>query len=447
MRGLVFSLWGLMLPLCAAAQEFTTLKGHGGPIMDISVHTGTGQVATASFDNSIGLWEGRAPTWLEGHDAAVNTVTHMDKNILLTGGDDFRVLVWAPGVWDAPLQVAEHKGKVADVAQYPDRRVFASASWDGTIEYRLMVDVLRHSESEPLSFVSRTLAGHDAGVNAIEFSSSGRLYSASADGTIRKWKVGIQPEEITSRTIVSHGFGVNELVVNETEGWLAYGAVDGVTRVIDPENGETIADFTLDRRPILSMAYHAGMRQLAVGDGQGYIMMIDTAAWRITRDFRAMRQGPVWALDFSPDGATIYAGGIEDVVFAWPVALLDEYDPVGGETRSFLQAADTMPNGERQFMRKCSICHALTPPPSRKAGPSLHGVMGRQAGTVPGYRYSEILTGSDIIWSEETIDALFDEGPDHYIPGSKMPMQRISKPADRRDLVEFLREAAGKGEN
>ncbi|MEL7259742.1 MAG: c-type cytochrome, partial [Pseudomonadota bacterium] len=198
---------------------------------------------------------------------------------------------------------------------------------------------------------------------------------------------------------------------------------------------------TLDRRPILSMDYHESTGQLAIGDGEGYIMMVDTNDWRITRDFRAMLQGPVWALAFSQDGTVIHAGGIDDVIYAWPVALLDTYDPAGGDTRSFLRDADTMSNGERQFMRKCSICHSLAAGPSRKAGPTLHGVFGRRAGVVPDYRYSPILDGSDIIWSDTTIDALFDEGPDHYIPGSKMPMQVIAAPQDRADLIAFLRTA------
>ena len=129
------------------------------------------------------------------------------------------------------------------------------------------------------------------------------------------------------------------------------------------------------------------------------------------------------------------------MVFSWPVALLDEYDPAGGETRSFLRDAEAMPNGERQFMRKCSICHALEPGPSRKAGPTLHGVFGRRAGTVEGYFYSDTLSGSHIVWDETSIDALFDEGPDHYIPGSKMPMQVIAGAQDRADLVAYLREA------
>ncbi len=438
MRALALTSALICVAFSGAAQEFTTLKGHGGPIMDISVNAETGQVATASFDNSVGLWEGRDPTWLEGHEAAVNAVAQFRSDVLVSGGDDFAL--W---LWDAQggTRLGAHQGKIADVTAGPDGETIATASWDGSIGLWIAV---RSGGPAQWNTIRKDLKGHDAGVNAVAFSGDGRrLYSASSDGTIRVWTDGGD----RSRVLVSNGFGVNKLIVHETEGWLAYGAVDGVTRVIDPESGEEIADFTLERRPILSMAYHAETDQLAVGDGQGFIMMIDTAAWRIARDFRAMRQGPVWALDFSPDGKVIYAGGIEDVVFSWPVAFLDEYDPAGGDTRSFLREADAMPNGERQFMRKCSICHTLTPPPSRKAGPSLHGVFGRRAGTVPGYRYSDVLTGSDIIWSEGTIDRLFDLGPDHYIPGSKMPMQVIAKAEDRRDLVEFLRRAAGNGED
>jgi cytochrome c len=217
--------------------------------------------------------------------------------------------------------------------------------------------------------------------------------------------------------------------------------VDGGTRVID-HSGRQIADFTLDRRPVLSMAFHAETSQLAVGDGHGYIMMIDTNRWRITRDFRAMRKGPVWALTFSNDGEVVHAGGLDDVIYVWPVALLDKFQPAEGQTRSFLRDAKSMSNGERQFMRKCSICHSLKAGPTRKAGPSLHGLFGRRAGTLENYRYSKTLENSSIIWSDDTIDLLFDEGPDHYIPGSKMPMQVIAKASDRADLIEFLRGAA-----
>lgn len=408
-----------------AAQGFTTLKGHGGPIMDIAVAE-NGQVATASFDNSVGLWDGRDPRWLDGHEAAVNVVAHWYCGStpearwcgVMSGSDDFTVRDLSG---PEPRILGRHKGKVTDLALSPRGGWLASASWDGTIGLW------------PLSDASPRLLHAPGGVNTVGFAAPTRLYAGTSTGSLLLYDL---ERDDAPLPLVQHGFGINELIV--TGDWIAYGAVDGGTRIVS-HDGDEIADFTLDRRPVLALSYHAGTGQLAVGDGHGYIMLVDTQEWQITRDFRATQRGPVWALAFSPDGQTIWAGGLDDVVYGWPVAMMDRFDPEMGQARSFLRDADSMPNGERQFMRKCSICHALTPGPSRKAGPSLHGVFGRPAGGYPGYTYSQVLTGSGIIWSETTIDALFDLGPDHYVPGSKMPMQRITGADDRRDLIDYLR--------
>ena len=442
-RNSPFSWLVLLFSLVAAsasAQDFMTLKGHGGPIMGLSVSE-DGQVASASFDNSVGLWDRGVPLWLEGHTAAVVTVNFEQAPIVMSGGDDFRVLALAPG-FESPIEITRHKGKVAAIALAPDGKKVASAGWDGFVNVTNVEELSRGQKARPAAFVTQVLKGHHSNVTDVGFSPEGTLYSTSSDGTLREWDSS-HSNVYSNRVLVKHGFGINQMIIEQD--WIAYGAVDGGTRVVDRSNGEEVADLTLERRPILAMSYHADTAQLAVGDGQGYIMMIDTREWRITRDFRAARQGPVWALAFSPEGDTIYAGGLDDVVYAWPVALLDEFTPgISGE-RTFLRDAATMPNGERQFMRKCSICHALEAGPSRKAGPTLNGLFGRRAGTVSDYTYSEILNGSEIVWNAETIDALFDQGPDHYIPGSKMPMQVIAGPDDRADLIAFL-EVATSGE-
>ena len=95
-----------------------------------------------------------------------------------------------------------------------------------------------------------------------------------------------------------------------------------------------------------------------------------------------------------------------------------------------------------QFARKCSIYHTLERKDiGRRAGPPLNCVFGRRAGSLKGYPYSKALINSDIIWSEDTINRLFEEGPEIVTPGTKMPIQKIKKDSDRLDLIYFLKDA------
>ena len=413
--GRVAALASALLALPVAAQDFHILEGHGGPVMDIAVDE-EGRVATASFDNAVGLWEDRTPEWRDGHQAAVNVV-RFDAAGLASGADDFAVILWDED--GAPTRLGAHRGKVMGLALSED--AVASASWDGT------VGLWPRDGSEPV------FLQHGAPVNDVAWGPDGRLYTAAADGVLRVWR-GTVEEAPLARA----GFGINEIEIGP--GWIAYGAVDGSTRVLDIGTGETLADLSLGRRPVLALAVSLDAARLAVGDGEGFIMVVDTADWSIVKDFRATQTGPVWALAFSPDGGTIYAGGLDDAVHAWPVATMDDHAPMA-DVRGFHADPATMENGERQFARKCSICHALTGGTDRKAGPTLAGLFGRRAGTVEGYSYSDALDGSNIIWTEDTVDALFDEGPDVYVPGTKMPVQRIARAQDRADLVTYLKRA------
>ena len=424
MRLVLATCAGLFCTAPVAADEFFTLQGHGGPIMGIAV-SDTDQIATVSFDNAVGLWTGSDPLWFDGHEAAVNAVVIAPDGTVYSAGDDFTLRVWSDDGTEQAVWTG-HKGKIVSLALSPDGGTVASASWDGSIG-------LWSVDGSEAQF----LTGHAGPVNDVAFTRDGHgLYSASADGSIRLWDVQNARETLR---VTGHGFGVNEVELNEDAGWLAYGAVDGGTRVLDLATGDTVADLTLDRRPILAMATSPDGAHLAVGDGEGYIMVVNTRDWRITRDFRATERGPVWALAFSRDGGNIHAGGLDPRLYSWPIAAMDAADPMATGSPGFLADADTMPNGERQFMRKCSICHTLTPGSARRAGPSLYDLFGRQAGTVADYSYSDALDGSAIIWDEDTIDALFDIGPEHYIPGTKMPMQRITGAQDRADLVTYLR--------
>jgi cytochrome c len=153
----------------------------------------------------------------------------------------------------------------------------------------------------------------------------------------------------------------------------------------------------------------------------------------------AGHEAPVWALAFDPAGESLFSGSSKGVIREWRLSDGSEI----GEEESVALATETLPLPEHpgawQF-RKCAICHSLEPDGGGRAGPSLYGVFGREAGTLEGYRYSPALLESQIVWNEETIYRLFDEGPHIVTPGSKMPVQRLRDPEELQVLVQYLKE-------
>lgn len=85
---------------------------------------------------------------------------------------------------------------------------------------------------------------------------------------------------------------------------------------------------------------------------------------------------------------------------------------------------------------QCASCHSVEPGKT-VFGPSLHGVGGRKAGSLPGYDYSPALKKTKITWNAATLDRWLTS-PQKTVPGTKMPFGGIQDPAARRALITYL---------
>lgn len=99
-------------------------------------------------------------------------------------------------------------------------------------------------------------------------------------------------------------------------------------------------------------------------------------------------------------------------------------------------AAGNAARGEVLY-QGCEDCHSIE---KNDVGPMHKGVVGRAAGTVPGYDYSSALRNAKIVWTEDNLDKWLTS-PQLFVPGTKMFYQ-LQNPQNRADIIAYLKERA-----
>jgi cytochrome c len=92
--------------------------------------------------------------------------------------------------------------------------------------------------------------------------------------------------------------------------------------------------------------------------------------------------------------------------------------------------------GKLLYATRCAACHSLE---YNGVGPTHKGLIGRRAGTAPGYTYSNALKNSSVVWEEATLSRWLTD-PDKFIPGQKMFVS-VPDAKERADIVAYLLQA------
>jgi cytochrome c len=409
----------------AGSPALAELRGHGGPVRALAVSADGRFAMSGSFDQSAILWsleEGAARAVLRFHEGAVNAVAALPDGRFATAGEDGRIALWRGDGPEPERVITGHTGPVVSLGVSPDGMVLASAAWDGT------------ARLQPLSGGEAwVLEGHQGNVNAVAFLPDGRAVTAGYDLTLRVWprEPGGEPASLTLPTPLN-------AVAVAPDGEIAAAGADGVVRLLD--SGFRIrAEIETQGTPVIALALSPDGRRVAAASVRGSVTLIDRAAAKAA--FTLVGPGlPVWSVAFSPDGSELLTGGSDRLVRRWNARTGEHLGPVVMAPVPDLLAGLQGDRGAEVF-RACAACHTLTPDGGNRAGPTLHGLFGRRIATAAGYNFSPALREMDIVWTPETVSALFEVGPARYTPGTKMPEQTISDPADREALVRFLARA------
>lgn len=169
--------------------------------------------------------------------------------------------------------------------------------------------------------------------------------------------------------------------------------------------------------------------------------------------------------DAQPEGGTACMKDCKDKIEVIGRArVLDVTPETGGDTTEGAEAAPAEEKTEqvaaaetgdpvagRSVFNKCKGCHVIDSPKNR-VGPSLHGVFGRAAGGVDGFRYSkdfQKVGDAGLVWDAATL-AGFLTDPKGYLGGvigkekanTRMAFGGLRKEEDVRDLIAYMKEAS-----
>ena len=119
-----------------------------------------------------------------------------------------------------------------------------------------------------------------------------------------------------------------------------------------------------------------------------------------------------------------------------PVEQIVVRQPGASASPAPVAAGDIVAVGKAAFAA-CAACHSAEPGGASSAGPNLHGIVGRAAGSLTGFSYSEAMAKSGLTWTESELDA-FIANPAGKVPGTEMVAGQVADAQRRAAIIAYL---------
>jgi RNA polymerase sigma factor (sigma-70 family) len=339
----------------ATGKELRAFPSPGQHAYATSLSADGRRLAVAGEDKVIRVWDvgtGKEFYRLSPTRWEVRCVAFSPDGKVLATGDHGVARLWdaATGKELKALPVPNHS--VASLAFAPDGKTLVTGSlyedvrvWD--VPSGRLLRAFAHRAEEGLEFLpdGRTLfagrggqrntvhfldavtgkevrrfEGHDSRVEAVAFSSDGRLVATGAMGSdpVRLWEAG------TGKLVrllgeLEHAPSAFALAFSPDGRSLAAGGYAGQVRLRDVAGGPGRPGFKGHDHNVLCLAFTTDGKALASGSYDGTVRVTEVATGKEVRKFRVMKE-PAWAVALSPDATLAACGSQEDgTVYLWDV--------------------------------------------------------------------------------------------------------------------------------
>ncbi|XP_068639266.1 katanin p80 WD40 repeat-containing subunit B1 homolog KTN80.4-like isoform X2 [Aristolochia californica] len=251
------------------------------------------------------------------HASNVNCLKIGKKSsrVLLTGGEDHKVNLWAIGKPNSILSLSGHTSAVESVNFDSSEVLVAAGAASGTIKLW---------DLEEAKLV-RTLTGHRSNCISVDFHPFGEFFaSGSLDTNLKIWDIR---RKGCIHTYKGHTRGVNAIRFTPDGRWVVSGGEDNVIKLWDLTAGKLLHDFKCHEGQIQCIDFHPHEFLLATGSADRTVKFWDLETFELIGSAGPETSG-VRSLSFNPDGRTLLCGLHESLkVFSWePIRCHDAVD-------------------------------------------------------------------------------------------------------------------------
>ncbi|XP_063439262.1 katanin p80 WD40 repeat-containing subunit B1-like isoform X2 [Mytilus trossulus] len=241
------------------------------------------------------------------HSANVNCLALGQKSgrVLVTGGEDRKVNLWAVGKPNCIMSLTGHTTPVESVRFGPDEEMVMAGSMSGA---------LKIWDLEQAKII-RTLTGHKSSIRSLDFHPYGDYAaSGSLDFNIKLWDIR---RKGCIYNYKGHTDCVNCLRFSPDGKLIASGGADGLVKIWDLTAGKVLTTLNLHCGPVNVVEFHPKELLLGTGSSDKTIKFWDLETFSMVSSTDG-NSTPIRSMAFHPDGSCLFSGGKDLLkVYGW----------------------------------------------------------------------------------------------------------------------------------